>query len=160
MKSARIPGLQAGEYVKTAEALPIPVRLKRGAQVLGALWRSKQRCSTGWGIHGNDAMLILCQCEKPTRFCTAKNQWVALALCERDPVYGECGLALMMTASEWDETGLLLKDQALSADIGIGKQGQMKMVDLAAIASDPESGKKMLGLLKAFPGSKVQAVTA
>lgn len=146
----------------TAEAIPIPIptRLKRGAQVLGALWRSKQRCLTGWGVHGDEAKLIVCECEKPGRFCVGKKQWVELALFDRDLVFGEYGLALMMTASEWDETGCVMKlDVEGAGEVKVGKSGQMKMADLAAISSDPESGKKVLGLLRAFPGSKVQTVS-
>lgn len=151
----------------TTEALPLATRLKRGAQMLGALWRSKQRCVMGWAVLTDEKTLVLCDCEKPTRFCMAKKQWVVLAMTERELVNDEHGVVLMMNASEWDETGLLLKIEVEGqGEIKVGnasdekKRGQMKMVDLAAIASDPESGKKMLGLLKAFPGSKVQAVTA
>jgi hypothetical protein len=135
-------------------------RLKHGAQVLGALWRSKQRCVSGWGIHGDADALVLCGCEKPSRFCVGKKQWIMLALCDRDLVFGDYGLALSMTASEWDKTGCVMKVDVEGEVLRVGESGQMKMADLAAIASDPESGGMVLGLLKAFPGSKIQAVSA
>lgn len=144
--------------VATSDLTP---RLRKGAQVLGALWRSKQRCSLGWGLAGHETLPIVCDCQVETRFCKGKRQWALLALeAGREFILGEHGLALMMTASEWDETGLVMNVEidGEAEHLKVGRAGQMKMADLAAISSDPETGRKMLGLLKAFPGSKVQAV--
>lgn len=142
--------------VATSDLTP---RLRKGAQMLGALWRSNQRCTFGWDVAGHEDLLILCDCKTETRFCKAKRQWVTLAMTGRKLVVGEYGMAFMMDEVEWDETGLSLRIEVDGKlEVKVGKAGQMKMADFAAISSDPETGRKMLGLLKAFPGSKVQAV--
>src|SRR5204863_3608383 len=94
-----------GAGTVTTEAVPLPARLKRGAQMLGALWRSNQRCTFGWGVAGHESLPIVCDCQTETRFCKGKRQWIALALeAGVEFVLGEFGAVFMMTASQWDET--------------------------------------------------------
>jgi len=138
------------------EAIPISVRLLRGAKILGALWRSGQKCKLGWNIDGTDPDLVLCRCENPTKFCAAKKQWFQLVLCERDPIPGLNGLALMMSGQEWDETGCGFRIGSLV--VGTSKDSRMSMRDYHALSSDPESAEKIIRLLERFAGSKVEAV--
>lgn len=140
----------------------LATRLRKGAQVLGALWRSKTRCPFGWALIVTDELLITCDCEpdKETKFCRAKRQWVALVSGGREFLSGDLAVPFMMTASEWDETGLSMKVEVDGVgEIKVGKHGTITMTDFRSISGDPESGRRMLGLLKAFPGSKIASMS-
>jgi len=39
-------------------------RLRKGAKMLGALWKAGTRCKDGW--------MPVCSCPEPTQFCTIK----------------------------------------------------------------------------------------
>jgi hypothetical protein len=62
------------ERIEAAKLGALPARLKRGAEILGALWAEGQRCATGgWSRH--------CTCaDGRTDFCAAKLRWVTLLL--------------------------------------------------------------------------------
>lgn len=145
-------------------------RLRKGAEMLGKLFRAGHRCATGWSVKigdfpdNVDPMKALeswtCQCEKKSDFCKAKCQWFKLAMLEvRDPIEDECGIPFMMTSEEWDLTKLTmtvpLKDMG---DVQIGPVGIVTMTDLWKAMGAPEGLKSTLRVLQKFPGSRVQGV--
>jgi hypothetical protein len=139
----------------SVETKTVEERLMKGARIIGELWRLKERCPKGFAAEE-------CVCEKKTRFCKAKSQWLDLALIDaREPIEGEYDLALMMKGLEWDATGLTLKwDLEGVGLINVGTKGNLKMADLIALMENPESARSVLGLMKSFPGSQVQSITA
>jgi hypothetical protein len=139
----------------SVEEKTLEERLMKGARIIGELWRLKERCPKGFAPEE-------CACEKKTRFCKAKAQWLGLAFADaRESVEGEYDLALMMKGLEWDATGLTLKwDLEGVGLIHVGSKGNLKMADLLALMENPESARSVLGLMKSFPGSQVQSIAA
>jgi hypothetical protein len=133
------------------EQKPVSERLKNGATQLGKLWRSKVRCQDGWDAY-------LCGCVKKSAFCVGKLQWIMLAASEGRPQEdGEFGLALMMTASEWDLTGLSMEVEIEdSGTFKLGQKAESTMKDFGELSKDPESAKSVLMVMKKFGGSSME----
>jgi hypothetical protein len=133
------------------EEKPVAERLKNGAVMLGKLWKSKDRCRNGWSAY-------LCSCAKKTAFCNTKLHWLILATGEgRELEDGEFGIALMMTASEWDMTGLVLRIEIPEAgEFRIAPKADTSMNHLGKLSENPESAKSVLMLMKSFPGAKME----
>jgi hypothetical protein len=123
-------------------------RLLKGCRVLGEFWRSKERCAEGWKA-------VECSCETKTKFCKAKAQWVDLALKDGRMVEeGEFGLAVMMKASEWDATGLVMTVEIDGVGpIKIGAKGNINMTELGKVT--PETLPSILKIFKFFPDSQI-----
>jgi hypothetical protein len=81
-----------------------------------------------------------------------------LAMAEpREIVTGEFGLALTMTGSEWDASGLtLIWDVPEVGALKIGRKGALSMKELKGLMAEPQSGRTTLRLIKAFPFAKVE----
>jgi hypothetical protein len=126
----------------------IPARLLRGAEKLGEFWREGLRCPRGW-------QSVECECEPANNFCRAKRLWVNLALQDGRMIEeGDYGLAMMMRASEWDKTGLVLKVDILDVGIiGIGKKGAIAMSEFGK--ASPETLPSLLKVFKFFPGAQI-----
>lgn len=126
----------------------IKERLLKGCKVLGNFWRSKERCAEGWKS-------TECACKPKAKFCKAKAQWVDLALQDgRMLEEGEYGTAMMMTAAEWDETGLsLIVDIQDIGKVDVGQKGVISMKELAKVT--PETMPSILKIFKFFPDSQV-----
>jgi len=140
---------------------PIKSRLLKGATLLGEIWRSGVRCADGWRVMAEDGGALapdgFCRCPEKSRFCKARGLWIEIAVADgRDVEPGEFGLALMMTASEWDASGLTLylKDFAKIKDFAVGPKGQISMEELGKVAQVPDSLPSVLALMRRFPGSK------
>jgi hypothetical protein len=138
------------------QQLPLPERLKKGAAFLGQLWKDPtQRCIAGWTLDS-------CTCEFPTKFCKARMQWISLAIEQgRDLEEDPHGLALAMTATEWDATGLTMKVQ--HPQIGEFKLGSSLdsvtgMVPVAQMMHDSEVLASTLRVMRAFPKSKYEGM--
>lgn len=128
-------------------------RLKKGAIFLSQLWKvPEQRCTAGWSLD-------VCTCVPLKKFCSARLLWITLAVEEcRDLEEGPYGLALAMTASEWDATGLTMKIE--HSEVGVISIGSPQecvtgMVDIGKMMDAPEVLASTLRVLKAFPKSKV-----
>lgn len=145
-------------------------RLKKGAALLGELWRAGERCARGWDLEVTtipDDMSSeeavggwACQCPAPNRFCKAKRHWLKLALLElRDPIDGPFGLGSMMNGEEWDLTGLTRKvDFPGVGIVPVGANGVILAADLEKLKEAPESLDSLVKLLKAFPKARIVAV--
>lgn len=140
-------------------------RLLKGSRVLGQFWLAGDRCQEGWSVHGikppegvEVPKAPECVCEKKSRFCKAKVQWINLAIEEgRGLLDDPYGIPLMMMASDWDATGLTLKiDLPEIGMVGIGPNGITSMTELAKISQAPESLHSMMNIWKMFPGSRVE----
>jgi hypothetical protein len=136
--------------------LPLPERLKNGAKKLGQLWKiPEERCVSGWSLDP-------CTCQPTKKFCRAKDLWLTLAIeAGRDLDYDPFGLALAMTASEWDETGLLLRmshPEIGEVLVGSGPKKMTMMQDLLSLMSTPDSLKDILMVMKTFENSRVFGV--
>lgn len=129
---------------------PISERLRNGAVALGKLWR-QVKCPEGWRADE-------CSCAKKSPFCAAKVQWLLLAMRDdRDPEEGDFGLALMMLASEWDQTGLRMAiDIPEAGEYKWGRGGAGLMADFGRLAKNPKAALSVLVLMKSFPGSKME----
>lgn len=136
--------------------LPLSERLKKGAGVLGQIWKDPtQRCVAGWSIDG-------CTCEFPNKFCKARIQWLTLAVedgreLQEDPY----GIALAMTASEWDSTLLSMKIEHPKVPpffVGANQDSIMTMADMVKLMEEPDVLESMYYVLKAFPKAKVQGI--
>jgi len=126
----------------------IKERLLKGCKVLGNFWRTKERCAEGWKS-------TECACGPKTKFCKAKAQWVDLALQDgRMLEEGEYGVAMMMRAEEWDETGLsLIVDIPDIGKVDVGQKGVISIKELAKVT--PETMPSILKIFKFFPDSQV-----
>lgn len=131
-------------------------RLKKGAAMLGQLWKTAEhRCPSGWS-------LIECECVPLRKFCVARNLWTILGIeTARDLEDGPFGLALAMTASEWDSTGLTMKIN--HPEIGIISIGSAPdcvtgMTDMVKMMDAPEVLASTLRVLRAFPKSRVEGL--
>lgn len=123
-------------------------RLLKGCRVLGEFWRSGERCPEGWKA-------VECSCEKKSKFCKAKAQWIDLALKDGRMIEeGEYGLIMMMKASEWDATGLVMTvDISDVGPIKIGAKGNISMTELGKVT--PETLPSILKIFKFFPDSQI-----
>lgn len=127
-------------------------RLLKGAGVLGGWWRAEaERCSDGWSVACSDA--------REKKFCIAKRQWILLAIEEGREIYDEeYGLALSMTASEWDGTGLTMKFEADGIVHRVGKAGTASMENLLGLMKISEVVPSMLKVMANFPGSRIEKI--
>jgi len=144
---------------------PTKERLLKGAVLLGELWQSGMRCADGWRVTAEDGGALapdgFCRCPEKNRFCKARGLWIELAVVDgRDVEPGEFGFALMMTASEWDASGLTLhlKGFAKMEDFAVGPKGQISMGGLGKVAQAPDSLQSVLALMRRFPGSTAVAI--
>lgn len=122
-------------------------RLRKGAKMLGNLWRSGDRCQNGW--------MPACNCTESKQFCTVKRQWTALAekvgrVAEPDRMIFEA-----MTAGELYETGLTIK---LDNGVELGPKG-IPLPEAAGFIAEPDSVPAVLKVLARFPGAKVARTT-
>lgn len=145
--------------------MPNPVsvadRLKKGASLLGEFWRAGERCQEEFGVlRLQDGKVADCFCDKKTKFCKAKYQWLGLVVeLGREIVEGEGGLLLTMTGSEFDVSGFTMKMEFPGlGTYGIGPKGVMGREDMIKLCLAPETLASVLGLMKAFPGLKVDTV--
>lgn len=127
--------------VKEVQRSMIPGRLRRGAEVLGRLWRSGIRCLSEWSG--------VCPCATPTDFCVAKKKWLGLVRELHDGQYpydlSGCEELLVlecMDARQFEATGLtiLLALPGVRAPLRIGHSGTCgrTIIDLVAIPDGPE----------------------
>jgi len=138
----------------TKPQLPLAERLKKGASILGELWKvPENRCPTGWALED-------CDCQPKKKFCINRIHWIVLAIeAGRDLDGGPYGLALAMTASEWDSTGLLMKlnhPTIKDLAVGVGKGAFMTMVDMSKLMEEPAALEGICIVMKTFENSKVQ----
>jgi hypothetical protein len=143
-----------------AEDRPTTERLAAGAKVLGSLWRRKDRCKEGWRVSAGEvdgSWHSECACSPQSKFCTAKLRWVMLAIGEgREPEEGPFGLIQMMTVGELDALGTPVNVEITGVGpFRVGTGGNAAARDLIDLSKDAESAKHVLGLMKAFPGSKM-----
>lgn len=130
-------GQSTADRIAQAKKSAIPGRLRKGAGVLGRLWKEGVRCQTGsgWGK---------CLCKPQTDFCEAKSRWVALLKELHDgelPIPEDDFYVLeAMTVSQIRETGLTIQ---VAGPIGrppirIGPTGTSwrTIVDLSALDED------------------------
>lgn len=125
--------------------------------MLGQLWRvPEHRCPSGWSL--ND-----CDCQPLKKFCVARNLWIVLGIeADRDFEEGPFGLALALTASEWDSTALTMKIQHPEIGlicIGTNNDCITGMVDMAKMMDAPEVLASTLRVLKAFPKARVEGLS-
>lgn len=127
-------------------------RLLKGAGVLGGWWRAvSERCSGGWSPG--------CPDQNEKKFCVAKRQWILLALESGREVHDEeYGLALSMTAPEWDKTGLTMKFEADGTVYRIGAAGTATMTNLRGLLGISEVVPSMLKVMANFPGSRIEKI--
>lgn len=134
-------------------------RMLKGARLIGDFWRAGDRCAEGWRtfeVDADPAYAAGCACgERSTRFCKAKRQWLVLAKQGgRDLSPDPFGLALAMTASEWDATGLTMRVEFPEVGtVAVGAKGSIPMKELAKLTT--ETLPPILLLFKNFPGSQV-----
>lgn len=138
----------------TKPQLPLPERLKKGATILGELWKvPENRCPIGWSLEE-------CDCQPKKKFCVNRMHWILLAIeAGRDLEEGPYGLALAMTASEWDSTGLVMKlDHPTIKDLSVGssKGAFVTMVDMSKLMEEPSALEGICIVMKTFENSKVQ----
>lgn len=144
--------------MSTLQQTPVSERLKNGAKIMGGLWKDPaQRCPAGWSIE-------ICTCAPLKKFCQGRLKWLTLAVEDgRDLEEGPYGLALAMTASEWDATGLTMKIEHAGIGmilVGSGQDSVTGMVDMGRMIDAPEVLASTLRVLKAFPKSKVVGLEA
>lgn len=137
---------------------PLAERLKKGAVILGELWKiPENRCPVGWSLEE-------CDCQPKKKFCINRLHWIILAIEDaRDLEEGPYGLALAMTASEWDSTKLLMKlNHPTIKDLAVGasKGSFMTMVDMAKLMEEPAALEGICIVMKTFENSKVQGFSS
>lgn len=140
-----------------------PERLKRGAAILGDLWRKGIRCAEEMNVLCPEAdpnKAMDCFCDPKTPFCKAKKQWLDMAAeSGRELVQGEYGLIESMGGSEWDATALTVKFEFPGVGVhGIGPKGIMGREDIVQLFESPETLSAIVGMMKKFTGLKVQEV--
>jgi hypothetical protein len=146
-----------------SQAGSVSDRLKKGAAILGRLWKDNVRCPEAWSVilEGNDPGKPLdCFCEEKTKFCKGKKQWLDLVGKEKRPVYqGEYGLIETLTGKEFEASGLTVKIDFEGVGIqGIGPGGVMGLSDMVKLCAAPDTLGSILGLMKSFPGMKVEEI--
>jgi hypothetical protein len=137
-------------------------RLLKGAKVLGDFWQAGERCTEEWSSFGaslDPSYGLGCVCEAKSKFCKAKAQWVSMAKDDgRGAAEGPFDVALMMTAEEWDRTGLTLKVEI--PDVGVvgvgGPKGVIPMKQMKIVSLAPATMASILKIFKVFPGSNVE----
>lgn len=131
------------------DTVPIGVRLMNGAKMLGILWRSGQRCRSGWSNE--------CCCNPRTRFCSGKFQWTELARQDDRPLEGGQYMILeAMSMSELEASGIILSvDIPGLGKVRVGKGGEIPANDFLTLAKNPTGIESVFKILNAFPGSKV-----
>jgi hypothetical protein len=106
--------------------------------------------------------LDICTCQPVKKFCQARLTWLTIAVeAGRDLQEDPYGLALAMTASEWDATGLTMAVEHPEIGkllIGSSVESVTGMVDMGRMMDAPEVLASTLRVLKAFPKSKVQGI--
>lgn len=138
-------------------------RLKRGALILGDLWKKNIRCAEEFGVLCSEAdplRAVDCFCEPKTPFCKAKMQWLGIAAdIGREIFSGEIGLIETMSGAEWDASGLTVKFEFQDVGVhGVGPKGVMGRDDLLKLAESQDTLASVFRLMKTFPGIKVQEV--
>ena len=130
----------------------IPRRLLRGAEVLGELWRSGVRCTTGgWGS--------TCSCSPPVDFCVAKRRWIDLycALHGEEASWirsngGPFDLILAMSVRQFEATGItaLVQVPGSEVPIRVGPDGTVwqTIADLGALYSTAEYDAALKDVLR------------
>jgi hypothetical protein len=129
------------ETIAQKQKAMIPMRLLKGSEVLGRLWRSQVRCRSEWAG--------LCPCAAPGDFCTAKLKWLGLVRELHGGKYpydlsGLEGLLVLecMDAKMFEATGLtiLLALPGVRAPLRIGRSGTCgrTIIDLVAIPDGPD----------------------
>lgn len=151
----------------------IAERLKKGAGILGKLWREGVRCQEEMSVmcpEDNPFEPMDCFCEPKNKFCTAKKQWLSLVIVDERPemagslgyreiVQGPFGLIETMSGSEWDATGMTVKFEFPGAGVhGIGPHGIMGREDIVKLLDAPETLNSIIMMAKNFKGMKVQEV--
>jgi len=151
----------------------IPERLKKGAEILGKLWREGVHCGEEWSVlcpEDNPLEAADCFCEPKTRFCNAKKQWLSLVIQDpredflgplgiREIEQGPFGMLLTMIGSEWDATGVTVKFNFQNiGEHGIGPKGIMTRQDMVKLFKEPGTLSAIVKLMKKFPGMKVEGV--
>lgn len=135
--------------------LPLSERLKKGAKMLGECWRiPEERCPAGWSLDS-------CECKPKRKFCKVRLQWLTLAVEDCRELEDPFGLAMAMTASEWDATGVALKVEREDTGIftvGTSEQCVLKMAHMAEMMEAPEALLSTLRVMKAFPNANVQGI--
>lgn len=140
----------------TKSQLPRPERLKKGAAILGQLWKTPEnRCPAGWSLNE-------CDCVPQKKFCVARLHWIILAIEDDRPLEeGPFGMILAMRASEWDATGLSPKIQHPELDVitvGSGPGCVTKMAEMGKMMNTPEVLENTLIVLKHFPNASIQGI--
>lgn len=143
--------------------VPISDRLKRGASMLGDLWRKGVRCSEEWNVlcvESGQGKAVDCFCEPKTEFCRVKKQWLDLVVDNgRELCQGAFGLFETMGGSEWDASGLTAKiDFPEVGAHSIGPKGIMGREDMILLCEAPETLSSIVKMMKNFPGLKVEEV--
>lgn len=128
------------ERIAEIKKSAIGLRLDRGAEILGRLWRDGVRCASGWRAS--------CACKPAeTDFCRAKMKWVALYIEHVGPensswlAFNEpYGVVETMSVRQALATGLtfLVKNDMTPKPIKIGPKGTnwKTLVDLAQLDGD------------------------
>lgn len=119
-------------------------RLLRGAQMLGALWRSRVRCADGW--------LPVCACPAPTRFCTVKQQWAELARRCGRPIEADTNLFEVMTVPEFEAAAITVR---LDNGVSVGPKGFIPLQAVAGLEENRDAIPAVLKVLATFPGARV-----
>lgn len=142
-------------------------RLLAGAKMLGNLWRRGKRCARAWAIGDADILATVtplvfagCACEPRTDFCKARWLWITLAVqAEQELADGDHGLALSMSSSQWDATGLTITLPVEGgANVAVGPKGSMSMKHFRELAKDPKAAQSIFSLLKVFPKARVEGI--
>lgn len=136
--------------------LPRPERLRKGAAILGQLWKNPEnRCPAGWSM-------VECDCQPQKKFCIARLHWIVLAIEDDRPLEeGPFGMWTAMRASEWDATGLSPKIQHPELDVivvGTGPGCVTKMAEMGKMMDAPEVLEHTLLVLKHFPNASIQGI--
>jgi|SRR6185369_13384556 hypothetical protein len=140
----------------TKPQLPHAERLKKGAAILGQLWKNPEnRCPAGWSLNE-------CDCQPQKKFCIARLHWIILAIEDDRPLdEGPFGMWTAMRASEWDATGLSTKVQHPELDVivvGTGPGCVTKMSEMGKMMNTPEVLENTLIVLKHFPNASIQGI--
>lgn len=128
------------ERVKAAKIAAIPSRLNKGAAVLGRLWRSGERCRSGWST--------ACNCSPRSNFCEAKGRWTPLAIeyhgglpfgiQDGDPF----SIIEMMTKRQFESMNITILVElpgGTKVKVGAGGATLDLIPQLASLQDDPEA---------------------
>jgi hypothetical protein len=129
----------------------IPSRLVKGAEILGKLWREKNRCVSEWSG--------ICPCDPKRTFCVAKRKWLDLVLELNDGKYphnlsGNEGFLVLecMDEKAFEASGLTILKELPGArsPIRIGKNGTclQTILDLQALEGTPDYAGAVEAVIK------------